>query len=86
MKTALLAVLALLLGGCKTMLSQGVIEQASFDERCPKDQVHVLEWGPDLQSAKVDVCGKTRRYQAFVSGASDTSPGYGTWVQQPQIK
>lgn len=81
-KLSLVAVVLLGCGGLEANLRK----QVSFDTKCPEQQVRVLEWGPQSQSAHVEACGKPLSYHAQVSGVTDTSPGVGTWVQQPELK
>lgn len=64
----------------------GLKKQVAFDTKCPEQQVHVLDWGPQQQSAHVEACGKPLSYHAQVYGVTDTSPGQGSWVQQPEVK
>lgn len=37
-------------------------KQVSFDEKCPAENIRVVEWGPDNLSADLLACGKPLTY------------------------
>jgi len=59
---ALLPLLLLCGAGCIGVSKQMVRDQASFDLRCPKEQIEVT-MGADQRSAEVVACGQRARYR-----------------------
>lgn len=57
------------------------VQQASFDHDCPPARVKVLAYGPNYDSAKMDVCGTERLYQQTVP---ITEGGF-HWVEVPRV-
>lgn len=40
-----------------------LIQQVSFQEKCPPEKVRLVEWGPQRLTADVNACGKPRTYR-----------------------
>jgi hypothetical protein len=64
-RSAIFVILAVLLvAGCSSW-HDGLLKQASFDHKCPREQIQIVRDSGDNMSRTVDVniCGKDRRYR-----------------------
>ena len=60
------AVLALVLSLCACVSGRArsmVVQQASFDHRCPHDDIVVLEENTDIWTYRLNVCGQEKMYR-----------------------
>jgi hypothetical protein len=59
------------LTGCESLVGGRVISQASFDHRCPENQIRLTRHDGTWNNVEVNACGTARRYQC-VGGTHNT--------------
>lgn len=86
-RSSILAVLFVFAAGCGVNWQARVINQASFDHKCPRERVVVLGESGDPMSRAVDldVCGKERRYRDLTSSLAfvDITDGIPSVLKPP---